>query len=169
MANRSSSSLLRYLNDNRLWLMLMILAVLAAVVFTGIGRSVSKPTAEQIALASQGWETNYAQAVQKATALGRPILVEFTADWCPPCQYMKYQVLTLPGIRQVMEDRFVALRADITSPTSAGVPLAQRYEIGPTPTYLVLDTQGNVLARQVGGLPEQELLAWLERVPSPGR
>jgi len=153
--------MLRYLNENRLWFMLMILALLAAIVFTGVGRRAGKPTAQQIALAGQGWQTDYAQAVGQSLATGKPILVDFTADWCPPCQYMKYHIFTQESVRQRLAEDFVAYRADVTAVHSPGYPLLEKYEVNATPTLLVLDATGRELARQVGALPEEDLLQWL--------
>jgi|GEM_PF-5592502 len=150
---------------NRLWALLIVVCLGAAVVITIINRKAQAPTEQQRALAAQGWETSFEQAAQRSVAEGKPILVDFTADWCPPCQYMKYQIFTLDRVMQARADRFISLRADITSRSSPGMPMAMQYEIQATPTLLILDAQGRELARQVGALDESSLLKWFESVP----
>src|SRR5690606_191277 len=41
---------------------------------------------------SIGWRTDFDAALVEAARTNRPLLVDFTADWCPPCHVMKHEV-----------------------------------------------------------------------------
>ena len=78
-------------------------------------------------------------AVTQARAAGRPVFVDFTADWCVTCQVNKRTSLEIPSVRaKLKEIHAVALLGDYTRlPDSltdelsrfgrAGVPLVLVY------------------------------------------
>ena len=75
--------------------------VLAA---TGVGHS--KPSAKNGAIAC---ERRDAEAVDRARALGRPVLVSFTADWCVTCQSNKEPSLEIKSVADKLEELDAAL------------------------------------------------------------
>ena len=152
-----------FFQNNRLWVMLVVLLVVAAFAIPTLQRKLGSPTPEMIAAASAGWETSFDAAASKSTATGKPILIDFTADWCPPCQFMKYDVFLDDAVKTTLQDKVIPLRADVTSQSSNGMPLAQRYDVQATPTLLVVDAQGNILARQVGAMSARDFNNWLSQ------
>jgi thiol:disulfide interchange protein DsbD len=107
------------------------------------------------------WQPWSPEAVTLARASGRPMLVDFTADWCLTCQVNKRTSLDVPSVREKLKSlNAITLLADYTHfPDSittelnhfnrAGVPLVLVYpkESGKPPIVLpeVL-TPGIVLA-----------------------
>jgi thiol:disulfide interchange protein len=87
------------------------------------------------------WRTNFDQARQESERTGKPLLVDFTASWCPPCQVMKHEVWTDEKVLQKATD-FVPVLLDIDLPSSR--PLVQQYGIKAIPAVLVLDPAGKV-------------------------
>ena len=55
-----------------------------------------------------------------------------------------------------MKGRAAAARVNVFSDN--GAELADRYRVYATPTYLLLDANGQVLYRQVGGKPNAETI-----------
>jgi thioredoxin 1 len=82
-----------------------------------------------------------------------PVLVDFGADWCPPCRALAPVLATIAAERE--DFRVVALDVD------ANVLTAARYQVQGLPT-LILFGGGRPIARIVGALPKPRLLAALE-------
>lgn len=107
-------------------------------------------------------EALWLDAAAKAKETGRPILVDFTADWCPPCQVMKKNVFPQPRVINVLKDKYVFVTADVTSANSSGTPLGNRYQVTAIPTMMILDPQGNIIDQRVGGMNTEQFASWLE-------
>lgn len=96
------------------------------------------------------WQPWSPQALAEARAAGRPVLVDFTADWCLNCQVNKRTSLEIPSVRQRLKEiRAVALLGDFTRSNRliaeelkrhgrAGVPLVLVYPRDPALPPLVL-------------------------------
>ncbi len=91
-----------------------------------------------------------------------PVLLDFTADWCPPCRMIK-PVLEQVAVEQA--GRFVVAVLDVDEN-----PLAARAAgVLGMPT-LNLYVRGEVVAQVVGARPKAALLAALEpHLPAPER
>ena len=63
----------------------------------------------------RSWQPWSAEAVRRAQAAGRPVLVDFTAKWCLSCQVNERVALEQPEVEQALADAHVALfKADWT-------------------------------------------------------
>lgn len=98
------------------------------------------------------WQPWSPEAVAQARAQGRPVLVDFTADWCLTCQANKKTSLEIESVRAKLKAlNAVALLADYTRPNPAiaaelqrfgraGVPLVLVYPKDPAKPPIVLPT-----------------------------
>ena len=103
---------------------------------------------------------SFEEALKKAREVNKPIFVNCFADWAVPCHGMNQLVFSDQQFADWMDRHFVNLFIDIT--TNEGRPLATKYNTLQMAHYIVLDQDGNLIYRIVGGhqLPEfQELLA----------
>jgi thioredoxin 1 len=86
----------------------------------------------------------------------QPVLVDFTAAWCPPCRVMK------PVLAELAEERpdlrIVHLDVD------AHQQVAARYDVLSMPTF-VLFRAGEPVLRLVGARPKRRLAEELDAVP----
>ena len=61
------------------------------------------------------WQRWSPEAVAKARSEGRPVIVDFTADWCLTCQVNKKTSIEIPSVRaKLKESNAVALLGDYT-------------------------------------------------------
>ncbi|NJL30598.1 MAG: thioredoxin fold domain-containing protein [Phycisphaerales bacterium] len=100
------------------------------------------------------WVKDFPAAQSDAAAGGKPMLINFTADWCPPCQDMKKQTLPDPAVQQMLTEKFVTLKVDLTSPGQAENELSQKYGVQYIPTFILVSSEGKVLAQRSGFVPK---------------
>jgi thiol:disulfide interchange protein len=103
------------------------------------------------------WRTDLPAALAEAKATGRPVLVDFYADWCPPCIAMKHDVWPDAEVGRALTARYIPVQVDVDRDPAA----AARYRIEGIPTVLVLDAEGEVL-REAQFLSRGGLLAFLQ-------
>lgn len=120
------------------------LLVAAAVAVAAFPRDGAAP----LAVADGTWRPYSAETLAALTASGRPVFVDFTADWCVTCQVNKKLVLARDDVLDAFRARGVQLvRADWTrrDPEIAqalarigrsGVPAYVLYKPGRTPLVL---------------------------------
>lgn len=66
------------------------------------------------ATASEGWLTDYDEALTVATESGRPVLTIFTgSDWCPHCNTLEDNVLATDTFHEWASDNVVLLMIDL--------------------------------------------------------
>ena len=85
----------------------------------------------------------------------KPVLVEFTAAWCPPCRVMAPILEELDADRDDLD--VVALDVDANPATAA------RYGVLSMPTFLLF-RHGSPAAQLVGARPRRRLEAELDEV-----
>lgn len=117
------------------------------------------PTIQQAAFESAApdpqWRNSLTGAIQEAQASDKLILANFTgSDWCHFCVKLKDEVFNTPDFKSWASDNVVLLEID--SPKRTQLPqavreqnemLKSRFKITSFPTVLMLDADGNVLAK----------------------
>jgi thiol:disulfide interchange protein DsbD len=101
----------------------------------------AKVTGKQSRAAAAGeipWEPWSTEAVVAAQKSGRPVLVDFTADWCPNCQLNKVTSLEIPStIAKLKELNFVSLIGDFTTEDPTIAAELRRHGRAAVPLVLV--------------------------------
>ncbi|HXI73284.1 MAG TPA: protein-disulfide reductase DsbD domain-containing protein [Verrucomicrobiae bacterium] len=84
------------------------------------------------------WQPWSPAAVAQARSEGRPVLVDFTADWCLTCQVNKKTSIEIPSVRAKLKDlNAVALIGDYTRTPDAITTELNRYARAGVPLVLV--------------------------------
>ena len=108
--------------------------------------------------------------VQRIAATTRkPILYDFTADWCAPCHELDEQVFSDPEIAAEINERFIPVRVvdrqreDGRNPPAVDA-LERRYAARGFPTVVFAEADGTELARMEGFRGREEFRKVMERV-----
>ena len=89
-------------------------------------------------------------ALEVAEEKGKPLFVEFEAEWCLPCKIMSEEVFTHEETAGLFNDNFINYKVDIE--TQSGANMKMLYGVNILPTLLILDHKGKALARNDGSL-----------------
>ncbi len=105
------------------------------------------------------WRNDFDSATAEARASDKPLLVVFSASWCPPCIVMKHDVWPDTQVSEAVKNGFVPLHIDVDDPRHADV--AARYDIQGIPAVLIVDADGRVL-RHKSFMSRSETLKFLD-------
>jgi thiol:disulfide interchange protein DsbD len=110
------------------------------------------------------WRSDEAGALALAKAEGRPIIIDFWADWCVACKELDRTAWSDPRVREEAA-RFVAVKADGTEDTPEFQALTTKYGIVGMPTVVFIDSRGReVPLRVTAAVSGDEMLDALRRV-----
>ncbi len=109
--------------------------------------------------------TELQQALDKAKAAGKPVLVDFYADWCIACKTMEHNVFATVEVQKQLQG-YVLLQADITKDNVANKALMKRFNVIAPPDFIFFNGQGKQLtsARIVGEMSKQAFLQHLSKI-----
>jgi len=98
------------------------------------------------------WLTYSEQYLSKANEEGKPIMIDFYADWCIPCKELDKFTFADPRVIKLSRE-FIMLKADLTKSGKEEVQqLKNRYNIKGVPTLVFLSSEQNEIpgSRVVG-------------------
>jgi thiol:disulfide interchange protein DsbD len=94
------------------------------------------------------------ELLQRALTQGKPVIIDFTADWCIPCREMERRTFSSPPVIAKAK-RFLTLRVDLTHSTRPETrSFMERYRIKGVPTVIFLDRKGE----EIEGLRFHEVI-----------
>lgn len=101
--------------------------------------------------------------LESAKKDGKPVLIDFAADWCIPCREMESTTYTDPEVLHGAT-RFVRLKADLTAQDQRSQELIEKYGIQGVPTTVFIDSSGQLRKRIVGYIGSAELLRTMRAI-----
>jgi thiol:disulfide interchange protein DsbD len=106
------------------------------------------------------WKKYDASALTAARTAGKPVVIDFYADWCLPCKELDEKTFTDPKVIAEL-DRFERVKADLTVTSDESTrQLTKQYAILGVPTLVFLDASGREVssARLTGFEPPDAFL-----------
>jgi thiol-disulfide isomerase/thioredoxin len=109
------------------------------------------------------WRTDYKKAGAEARETGKPLLLDFTAEWCKPCKVMETTFWVKPEIIKLSE-RFVCVKINFDSSKT----VAAKFGVSGIPNIIVTDAWDTILISNIGfgGKSEAELIKKMSFVPA---
>ena len=103
-------------------------------------------------------------AIARARAEGRPVIIDFWAEWCTACKELDRTAWADPRV-QAAAGRFVTLKMDGTHDTDAFQKVFDKYGVVGMPTVIFIDSSGREVPQRITGAVEgDEMLKFLESV-----
>ena len=135
-------------------------AVGAAAIIVGVMgfQFLQKPTME--------WQPYSEEALAEAQAAGKPVLMNFHADWCIPCLELDHVTFTDEEVIRETSD-FVRVKVDLThydSPEAKAI--RKQFDVAGVPTLIFLNRNGEEVegSRIVGFMGPEQFLQRVRRV-----
>jgi thiol:disulfide interchange protein DsbD len=127
----------------------------------GSGAPVTAPIAWQRVASLQELE-------QKLKAPGKPVMLDFYADWCVSCKEMEAFTFSDPKVRAQL-DGMLLLQADVTAHNQADRALLKRFSLFGPPGIVFFDAHGQEIKglRVIGYQNAQRFLKTLSLATAP--
>ena len=112
------------------------------------------------------WITDMDKAIETAEKQDKPLMIDFMAEWCPPCQKMEKTTFNQPNVIQ-KTGAFITLRIDVDKQAE----IANKYKCNASkyggigiPNILFMDHKENRLKHVIGYQDPERLIAVMDSV-----
>ncbi len=97
-------------------------------------------------------ESTFVTQVKSSLESHTPLVIAFTAEWCPHCR--KYKP-TLSEVKDLYNDKVTFINIDVDDKN--GSPISERFQVRGIPTTAFVRADGSVYKVQVGEIAKDEL------------
>lgn len=98
-----------------------------------------------LAGAEIAWHATYQEALEAAQAQHKPLLLDFTAEWCGWCKKMDEEVYATPKVSAILKG-FVCAKIDI----DAHPEIALAYQVQSIPRTIILNGESRIISDRQG-------------------
>ncbi len=111
------------------------------------------------------WLHEEAEALALAAEQGKPLIIDFTADWCAACKELEAFTFSTAEVQAELE-RFVTAKIDFTTTTDEVKRLSAKYNIMGLPLIVFYDSAGNLVEdeRVIGFINKDQMLEILQGI-----
>jgi thiol:disulfide interchange protein DsbD len=112
--------------------------------------------------------SSVAELDQKLASAGKPVMLDFYADWCVSCKEMESYTFSDAQIKPKL-DSMLLLQADVTANTAEHKELLKRFSLFGPPGIIFFDAQGREIQglRVIGYQNAERFLRTLEQANTP--
>ncbi len=136
--------------------MRLLAAILLAAGVLQIPHSTGLPQTDALT-----WQTFNPTSVKSAIASGRPVIIDFYADWCAPCHELEDKTFADPRVAAKLKE-YARFKVNMTKRTGENQKLAAMYGVRGVPT-IILYANGKETARLTGFEPPERFLPRLNQ------
>lgn len=163
------SSLLKKLPRSGVWM--HRIKIFMGVVMLGLSFWYLKPlipgfSAESSKTASEkfqnGWQPYSNELVEQAQAEGKPVIIDFFADWCAACVELDKHTFNKPEFLEESK-KFVLLKVDATESFEGLDELQKKYEVYGLPTIAFINKKGE-FQKELSLAGFEEIKPFMERM-----
>ncbi len=111
------------------------------------------------------WQSYSDEMLRKAQEEGKPVMIDFYADWCIPCKELDKLTFSQPEIVEISRN-FIMLKVDLTSSGDPRIKaLKKKYNIKGVPTLVFLAPDGREMndLRVVGFMEKDRFLPIMQQ------
>ena len=104
----------------------------------------------------------FSEILAKAKAQKKLVFMDVYASWCGPCKRMASEVFTQKKVGDYFNATFVNAKFD--AEVGEGRTIAARYGVNAYPTFLLLNGDGKLVGKMVGGSPADEFIRQIKEL-----
>lgn len=110
---------------------------------------------------------SYPEVLKQSEAQSKPVLLMFYVNWCSHCNKMKKEVLTDKAVADFYNASFLSSSVDMES--NEGAIYREKFQIKSFPTFVYIDSKGELLYQISGGFNAADFLNEGKRALNPKR
>ncbi|HAT2048296.1 TPA: protein-disulfide reductase DsbD [Legionella pneumophila] len=119
---------------------------------------------------TNAFESARAQSVKSVElaikqAFGKPVMLDFYADWCASCKVMENTTFKDPRVQKALS-HFIVIKVDVTANNKNDRALMQHFRVVAPPTFIFFNAQGIQLnnLKRVGELNADEFMQTIKNI-----
>src|SRR3954470_24737460 len=106
-------------------------------------------------------QPEWKDVLAKAKSEKKFIFVDAYTDWCIWCKVMDKNTFPEQEVSALLNDKFIPVKMEME--TGYGITLAMKYHVASFPTFLVFNSDGELIDRLVGYQKAKEFMANLDK------
>lgn len=105
-------------------------------------------------------DKTFNQALDLAKKENKLLFIDCYTSWCGPCKMMARDVFTQKIVGDYFNPKFICMKVDMEK--GEGVQLKDKFQVKAFPTFVILNGEGEIISRLVGGGKAEEFIKRVE-------
>ncbi|MCD6116341.1 protein-disulfide reductase DsbD [bacterium] len=127
-----------------------------------MGYAEMKSSGSHVSGESSMWYSSDTIGLQNAAETGKPVIIDFYAEWCAACKELDEKTWPKPDVSKELE-KYVPVKLDMTANDEGIKILQKKYKIVGMPTVIIMSPDGKELYRFEGFKGPEEVLNILKK------